>query len=211
METPKSLVARNIADIREERRYTVRSLSGALDDLGHKIAPSGVSKIENQSRSVDVDDLVALALALKVNPNRLLLPGDDDQEAIALTPKVQPKAFQAWAWAQGEQVLLAAATALGEGERPFRDVQGEYARLVRPPHRRRNADHTAMQAVEAVAQRIAVVLENRDEVAKDGRYSEQEKAEVDNWSAAPLRRALARLVAEIDDLLGDDERGGTDA
>jgi hypothetical protein len=41
---------------------------------GRPILPSGLSKIEQGQRAVDVDDLVALAIALQVNPNALLLP-----------------------------------------------------------------------------------------------------------------------------------------
>jgi hypothetical protein len=34
-----------------------------------------ISKIETTDRRIDVDDLVALAVALDTTPNRLLLPG----------------------------------------------------------------------------------------------------------------------------------------
>ena len=63
-------------------------------------------KIEKGERRVDVDDLVALALALGVTPNRLTLP-DMDLPGITtkylLTPAVAGSPVALWQWAQGER------------------------------------------------------------------------------------------------------------
>jgi adenosylhomocysteine nucleosidase len=49
---------------------------------------------------VDVDDLVALALALDVTPNQLLLPADTwSSSAVPLTTSVAMDASAAWRWA----------------------------------------------------------------------------------------------------------------
>jgi transcriptional regulator with XRE-family HTH domain len=57
-----------------------------LAALGRPILPSGLSKIEQSTRRVDVDDLVALADALRTVPSRLLhgrdLPSDTQHEEI---------------------------------------------------------------------------------------------------------------------------------
>lgn len=67
-----------------------------------------VSKTEEADRRIDVDDLVALAVALDTTPNRLLLPGDaDDAEPVELTPEVRVSALDAWKWAVGDEPLPA--------------------------------------------------------------------------------------------------------
>lgn len=69
-------VAENLKRLRG--RVPVRELSARLEALGRPILPSGITKIEQGSRRVDVDDLVALAQALEVSPMRLLLPAAGD-------------------------------------------------------------------------------------------------------------------------------------
>lgn len=110
----------------------MRELSARLSKLGRPILPSGITKIEQGSRRVDVDDLVALAVALKVTPTRLLLgppptDGPDDpahEEAwewvdwedsqgnkrapfplIRLAPELALEPWDAWPWALGETPL----------------------------------------------------------------------------------------------------------
>jgi transcriptional regulator with XRE-family HTH domain len=72
--------------------------------------PSAVTKIEQGTRRVDADDLVALALALGVTPNRLLLPDmetavSEDERGTELTPGKIVLWREAWAWALGEEPL----------------------------------------------------------------------------------------------------------
>jgi transcriptional regulator with XRE-family HTH domain len=49
-------------------------VSERLGQLGRLIHPSGITKIENGSRKVDVDDLAALASVFEVSPADLLQP-----------------------------------------------------------------------------------------------------------------------------------------
>ncbi|MEU4578952.1 helix-turn-helix transcriptional regulator [Nonomuraea sp. NPDC023979] len=97
-------VARNVAELRAARGLTLREMSAKMGELGRPTLPSGIMKIEDGTRRVDVDDLVALALALDVSPNRLLLPesaGTD--QGVDLTPEVTiPTEDAAWRWAVGE-------------------------------------------------------------------------------------------------------------
>jgi transcriptional regulator with XRE-family HTH domain len=96
-------MARNLKTLRE--RVPVRELSQRLTRLGRPILPSGITKIEQGHRRVDVDDLVALAIALDVSPNRLVLdPGADDGE-LPLTDAVVVTRGQAWDWATGAHPL----------------------------------------------------------------------------------------------------------
>jgi transcriptional regulator with XRE-family HTH domain len=97
-------VAANLRHLRGS--VTLSELSQRMAKAGRPILPSGLSKIEQGDRSVDVDDLMALAVALGVSPNRLLLTEQarDDHE-IALTEHVRQSEANAWRWASGEQAL----------------------------------------------------------------------------------------------------------
>jgi transcriptional regulator with XRE-family HTH domain len=84
-------VAKQIRRIREMDRLSLQELSERLEEFGRPIVPSGLSKIELGHRRVDVDDLVALATALRTTPNDLLYgPGaapagisQEDYERVA--------------------------------------------------------------------------------------------------------------------------------
>ncbi|WP_205708456.1 hypothetical protein [Kineococcus siccus] len=78
-------------------------LSSRLEQLGQPIAVSGLSKIENLSRRVDVDDLVALSVALEVSPARLMLTPAADQTVLAVTPTLAEAARRVWSWFEGTE------------------------------------------------------------------------------------------------------------
>ena len=97
-------VAANVKALREARGISVRGLAARMAELGRPLLPSGVGKIEQGQRRVDADELVALALALDVAPNRLLLPaGAGTADGVELTPEVTIATEDAaWRWACGE-------------------------------------------------------------------------------------------------------------
>lgn len=203
-------VRENVRQLRDRLSY--RELSERLEQLGRPIPTLGLSRIENGARRVDADDLVALALALGVNPDRLLLPADapDDQD-VGLTPAVKARPFQAWAWARGQQQLLAAEVALGRGDRPFREGQAEFLRKSLPPSERLRESHTAVKAAQDVLARVQGLLEwqgERDQAAALRPGEDPDPNGVVARFAGDLRRALARLNAEVDDLVegADGER-----
>jgi len=101
-------VAANIRRIRRGRDLAAVKLSERLEGIGYPIADTGITKTEQGTRRVDVDDLVPLALALGVTPNVLLLPEVsylDSPETYQLTPAVSGNAERLWQWAQGERPL----------------------------------------------------------------------------------------------------------
>src|SRR3954468_4737560 len=104
-EGPGDRLASNSKQLRERRDLTVRQLSTRLTELGRPILPSGITKIEQGQRRVDADDLMALAVALGVTPNRLLLTGEIADDTVHLTPAVAVSQAAAWWWAAGEQRL----------------------------------------------------------------------------------------------------------
>lgn len=98
-------VSANIKDLRGKRDLDLAGLSERLRLLGHPLSVSGLSKIELGQRRVDVDDLIALAVALDVTPNRLLLPDSAEQKIVDLTPGRGFHESAIWWWAQGAEQL----------------------------------------------------------------------------------------------------------
>lgn len=79
---------------------TLRELQQRLRSVGHEISASGIQKIEAGVRRVDVDDLVALAVVLGVNPNALLFPGSPE-DPVAVTGADPADLVRVWEWADG--------------------------------------------------------------------------------------------------------------
>jgi transcriptional regulator with XRE-family HTH domain len=118
--------AANLRRIRQERGLSYAELARRLAKTGHPILDTGLLKIEKGERRIDVDDLAALAVALDVTPNRLLLPEMDIEHAAdpaRLTPSVQETPPALWAWATGEAPLgQSPATAAAESDERAREV-----------------------------------------------------------------------------------------
>jgi transcriptional regulator with XRE-family HTH domain len=72
-----SNVAANVQRVREARRLSTRQLSDRLAEAGRPIPASGITRIEQGARRVDVDDLAVLATTLDVAMAQLLLPPSD--------------------------------------------------------------------------------------------------------------------------------------
>jgi len=90
-------VAANLRQTRADIGVSVRALSERLKELGQPILPSGVTKIEQGMRRVDVDELVAIALALRVSPTTLLIePSMKQKVALARHPKSGAAAQTVW-------------------------------------------------------------------------------------------------------------------
>ncbi|MFJ8852329.1 helix-turn-helix domain-containing protein [Streptomyces sp. NPDC102437] len=130
------VVADNIRRLREARGLSLRALSADLKRRGHSLSADALNKIENgrtheggaeppkNVRRIDVDDLIALAAALGVNPNALLLPHQGSGN-ITLTGTGQVDAKIVWAWAEGSRPL-----AVPEGDDGTANV--DFQRYARP-------------------------------------------------------------------------------
>lgn len=80
-------------------RTTYQELSERLAELGRPIPTLGLSRIEKGNRRVDVADLIALSIALDVNPVALLLPADvapDDEIELAEGLRVPASVARDW-------------------------------------------------------------------------------------------------------------------
>jgi transcriptional regulator with XRE-family HTH domain len=87
-----------------DRSLSTTRLSAALKEIGHSIPATGITRIEKGQRRVDVDDLAALAIALKVSPTALLLPPTLVGN-VEVAPKRSVPAVEAWMWATSRQPL----------------------------------------------------------------------------------------------------------
>lgn len=95
-------VRSNIKSIREGQGLSQAELSANLTNLGRPIPPLGIHRIEAGTRRVDVDDLVALAVALTTTPATLLMPNigsvqPDEQVQLGEVPPTV-SARRAWRW-----------------------------------------------------------------------------------------------------------------
>lgn len=98
-------VAANVRELRKARGLDLAGLAQRMSAVGQPIGLTGISKLETGERRVDVDDLVALAVALDVSPVRLLLPPTADETKVDVTPDAEATARTAWLWATGEKPL----------------------------------------------------------------------------------------------------------
>jgi len=106
-------VAKNVTRIRGTRGLNYSALSKLLGQHGREIPPLAVRRIEEGERRVDVDDLVALSVALNVSPATLLMPNSDEEAAdTSLTGTGTLKANDMWDW-------LTANNPLPDGESPI--------------------------------------------------------------------------------------------
>lgn len=98
-------VAENLTRLRKIRQLSQQDLAERVTALGRELRMSSVSKMEKRQRRVDVDDLVALALALDVHPTALLLPSRvvDD---VRLTEDKTVPGYLARGWMDGYNPLV---------------------------------------------------------------------------------------------------------
>lgn len=99
-------VAKNIKNVRNSKQMTQAQLSEALAIVGRPIPTASIGKIEAGLRAVEVDDLMAIALALNVAPSRLLLPDASKPEEIVSVTGSRGSAALLWEWALGENSVF---------------------------------------------------------------------------------------------------------
>lgn len=112
-------VAANVKRLRDDKGWSLRALAKRMEEAGRRLSADALNKIENGRlvddpdhqdkplyvRRVDADDLMALAVALDVNPSALLLPPTIEGKA-EITGKSAVSTHTLWRWAQGERPLV---------------------------------------------------------------------------------------------------------
>jgi hypothetical protein len=103
----------NLLHIRTSRHLSRPGLAGAVrEETGRALPEIAIRRIEEGNRRVDVDDLIALAVALDITPVDLLIPGSaDDDTTYRAAPRLEMTAGVARAWLGG-QILRRPQTAL---------------------------------------------------------------------------------------------------
>lgn len=101
-------VGENLRRLRALQNVTQSELSARLRENGRPIPVASIGRIESGERRVEVDDLVALAIALGVAPLALLLPDTrTPDEVVELTGWGTVQASEAWMWgASGVPLVL---------------------------------------------------------------------------------------------------------
>lgn len=97
-------VIANVKRLRAEQNLSQADLSRRMSEVGRPILPTGLHRLENGRRRIDVDDLIGLALALGVSPVTLLLPPIAEGE-VELTDTTTVDARAAWEWARARRPL----------------------------------------------------------------------------------------------------------
>lgn len=196
-------VRENIKRIREEQKVGYRELSERLKGIGRPIHEIGLARIEKGKRRVDADDLVALAIALGVSPNRILLPEDADNGAAELTAGVTATEWSAWKWAEGEWPLLTEEEGHLRYNYEGRELVEGFQRRSLPPRIRGTAGHPAARSAKAVLHNIDNVLKTEDLRGTPVPDVMEITARRAQAAEAPerLRAALGRLNAEVSALL----------
>lgn len=167
-------VAANVRAVREARGLSQQQLAGGVAELGRPMQATTIAKIEGGDRRVDVDDLVALALALNVSPARLLVGDQPQDEEVRLAADVSVPAWRAWHWAVADHSLYL----------PTDDLS--------------DADHARYEFRWADEQPLWVRRRNDNDLYKAGRrLTERIERAVDQLATTGAKGHSAELVALI--------------
>lgn len=171
---------------------TVRDLSARMGELGLPLLPSGITKLEQGLRRVDVDELVALAVALGVNPSRLLLPAEANDDDVALTPTRSVPGWAAWQWADAFAPLPTRSQ--DEGLNTDEEIE-DFQQYARPAEIRREQRHPLMLAANNLVFSVRRVLHHALKLP-DASRDRSDLGLTTTLGAA--RRNLDRVAAELD-------------
>jgi transcriptional regulator with XRE-family HTH domain len=100
---------RRLVEIRKRRGLSQADLSAALDEVGVRLHPTAIAKIESGKRAVTIDEVLALACVLNMSPLDLLLPLDP-MTPVEITPRVAYGAAWVRDWIKGVGPLPRATT-----------------------------------------------------------------------------------------------------
>ena len=175
-----------------------QQLAARLGELGRPMQASAVAKVETGDRRVDVDDLVAFAIALNVAPARLLVPDVTEDAEVQPVASLTVPAWSLWQWASGQH-------ALAQEDDDQRDADVRERELAfadeRPTWRRLKDQHPLAAAVRDLSWATDRAL---GEAASDATGTVKITA-VDRWlrrvdrAVTDVRRAAERLREEVAD------------
>jgi transcriptional regulator with XRE-family HTH domain len=101
---PGEIFGRRVRESRAALGWTQQQLADRLTEIGRKTDRATIARTEKGQTLAALDMVIAIAAALHVPPVHLLVPLDDD-ETVALTPKLPVDAPAARAWIRGRGLL----------------------------------------------------------------------------------------------------------
>lgn len=155
------IVRQRIREVRDAQDVTAAQLSARLKDMNRPIPLLGIQRIESGERRVDVDDLVAIAVALEVSPTTFLLPNSHDRgDEVPMTGlKKKHTAGELWDWLRIDHYVEAAKTGM---------AQFEFIKRAAPSWRAHQYAEGVLQLIEL--DRIEKAMQSEDDqVAADAR------------------------------------------
>lgn len=117
------------------RGWHLSDLSEKLGELGMNLGKNALSKLETGQRNMTAEELVYIAVALDVTPNRLLLGGstEDMGQMIRIANTWEITLAEAWAWASGEELPNTSTPGV---DKSWDDhLKGDKFRVENRPHR----------------------------------------------------------------------------
>jgi transcriptional regulator with XRE-family HTH domain len=174
----------NLRQLRENRGLSQAQLAGAAERLGRPMTMQIVGKTEQGDRRIDIDDLVAFAVALCTTPNRLLLTGTAaERELVGLAPEVSVPELAAWRWATGDLPLPKSCDAWQLQMVLDSDREARFIRENRP---HRPPDAPLGTALKAHPDLVEAILKISREVWRRGIDIRQAQSALDagHWMAA---------------------------
>lgn len=194
----------NLRRLRDLRRWSTNDLAQRLGEKGRPIPATGITRIENGNRAVDIDDLLTLATVLRVNPNALLFPPVADDTSAAVTAAGVLPAWAVWQWADGNAPLPATADEKGAQFEP--GALTDFFAHARPTGLPKDTETlAAVTDLKLRASRLIEALQHRQRGTVDPivKGLGADPAEDLARRAEAVRRAMRRLEAEVDDLLAE--------
>jgi hypothetical protein len=172
--------------------------------------------VENGDRRVTVDDLVALAVVLGVNPNCLLFPVDDDAGDVMMSGVLSYPA-SLWEWAMGRDLDQGVAEALHGREGVIDQTEwprmvDDFKRHALPPWEYYFEREEAPRAVAEVARAIRALIGLRRPLGRQvaglsPKHGDGEAAEQLRWRMTVLSRAVDELIGDLLNEHEDDHHG----
>jgi transcriptional regulator with XRE-family HTH domain len=169
-----------------------------MGELGQPLGITGLSKIENGKRGVDLDELVAMAKALGVPPLALLFPLGHER-LIELFPGVSVQTWDAAKWFSGEAHFPGSDDDVGEtAPARFREQDRlvlEWARLnvMAMESRRKFHEEADRPDRQEVWQEQAEWADNAANSLGDQLRRHRSYMRKDGLDPGPLPRQLAHL------------------
>jgi transcriptional regulator with XRE-family HTH domain len=102
--SPGAIFGRRVSEERKRQGLSQDDLVKRLEKLGRYMDRSNLSRIERGETTGQLDNVVALALALGVAPIHLMVPREGE-EAVELAPKRRLSAGDARLWIGGRKLL----------------------------------------------------------------------------------------------------------